>query len=80
MRRMEQMREKVDKVRPQLFCVDVFKIVMSLISVCVFACVCVCVCVRECVCVCVCVCVSQWKESARRMASTTSDTGDTSSK
>ena len=25
-------------------------------------------------------CVSQWKESARRMASTTSDTGDTSSK
>ena len=27
-----------------------------------------------------CVCVSHWKESARRMASTTSDTGDTSSK
>ena len=30
--------------------------------------------------VCVCACVSHWKESARRMASTTSDTGDTSSK
>ena len=28
----------------------------------------------------VCVCVSQWKKSARRMASTTSDVGDTSSK
>ena len=27
-----------------------------------------------------CVCVSQWKKSARRMESTTSDTGDTSSK
>ena len=27
-----------------------------------------------------CVCVSQWKKSARRMASTTSNTGDTSSK
>ena len=32
-----------------------------------------------CVCVCVCVCVTM-KKSARRMASTTSDTGDTSSK
>ena len=31
-------------------------------------------------CACKCVCVSQWKKSARRMASTTSDTGDTSSK
>ena len=36
----------------------------------------VCVCVFVCVCVCVCVCVSQWKNGARRMASTTSDTGD----
>ena len=33
-----------------------------------------------CVCVCVCVCVSQGKKSARRMASMTSDTGDTTSK
>ena len=40
--------------------------------------VCVCVCV-VCVCVCVCMCVTM-KKSARRMASTTSDTGDTSSK
>ena len=30
----------------------------------------------KCVCVCVCVCVTM-KKSARRMASTTSDTGDT---
>ena len=41
--------------------------------------VCVCVCVCVCVRVCVCVCVTK-KKSARRMASTTSDTGDTSSK
>ena len=34
--------------------------------------------VRACVCVCVCVCHNE--KSARRMASTTSDTGDTSSK
>ena len=33
-----------------------------------------------CVCVCVCVCVTMKKGGARRMASTTSDTGDTSSK
>ena len=42
------------------------------------ACACVCVRVRVCVCVCVCVCQNE-KKSARRMASTTSDTGDTSS-
>ena len=40
---------------------------------------CVCVCVCLCVCECVCVCVTMNK-STRRMASTTSDTGDTSSK
>ena len=44
-------------------------------AVCV--CVCVCVCVSVCVCVRMCVCVTM-KKSARRLASTTSDTGDTS--
>ena len=52
--------------------------------VCVRTCVCVymygCARARARVCVCVCVCGSQWKESARRMASTTSDIRDTSSK
>ena len=47
------------------------------LNVCVCVCVCACVCV--CVCVCVYVCVTK-KKSARQMASTTSDTGDTSSK
>ena len=50
-------------------------------------CVGMCLSHSVCVCVCVCVCVSQCKESdtmkkkgARRMASMTSDSGDTSSK
>ena len=51
--------------------------------VCACVCVCVCVvcvcCVSVCIIMCVCVCVTM-KKSARRMASTTSDTGDTSSK
>ena len=37
-------------------------------------------CLRDRDCHRVCVCVSQWKKGARRMASTTSDTGDISSK
>ena len=41
-------------------------------DVCVCVRVCACVCVRVCACVCVCVCQNE-KESARRMASTTSE-------
>ena len=48
--------------------------------VCMRACAHACVCEFVCVCVCVCVCVTMKKKSARRMASMTSDTGDTSSK
>ena len=51
--------------------------------VCAHVCACACVrarvCARALVCVCVCVCHNE-KKGARRMASTTSDTGDTSSK
>ena len=62
------------------------------VRVCVCVCVCVCARVRVCACVCVPVClcalvgeyghvgVSQSKESARQMAITTSDTGNTSNK
>ena len=68
-------------------CIRVLLITLVCVYMCVCVrvcvCACVCVCVRACVCVCVrvrvCVCVTM-KRSARRMASTTSDTGATSSK